>query len=158
MISKQIINLQSNCPPDYSGFLYCFLALVPTQLRQAISKSMYSRITIGSSRSTTDKYQVVDSLTLNVGSELQTGEEFAISSVKLRGNNGVATVIGENSVRISWDAAPSGVAGYSVFRSNSPNGPFDHYVESVTVDKNHCDDTTVEKRANLLLYRLCRRW
>ncbi len=110
----------------------------------AQTEAPYSRINIGGSISHAGRFEVNDSLTLNQGAVLQTGNRFAITSVKVRGNNGVATAIGEHSVRISWQAAAQGVAGFNVFRSTSINGPFDHYIASVPVPGTQCIDPSVE--------------
>jgi hypothetical protein len=110
----------------------------------AQTEAPYGRINVGGAISQTGRFEVNDSLTLNQGAVPQTGDRFTITSVKVRGNNGVATAIGEHSVRISWQAAAQSVAGFIVFRSTSINGPFDHYVASVPVPGTQCIDPSVE--------------
>jgi hypothetical protein len=110
----------------------------------AQNEAPYGRINLGGAVSHTGRYEVNDSLTLNQGASPQTGDRFSVTSVKVRGNNGVATAIGENSVRIIWQTAPVSVAGFVVFRSKSINGPFDHYVASVPAPATECIDSSVE--------------
>lgn len=108
------------------------------------SEAPYSRINMGGLVSRTERFEMNDSLTLIQGASIQAGTRFAVTSVKVRGNNGIATAIGENSVRISWPAAPRSVAGFVVFRATSINGPYSEYIAAVPAPATECVDTSVE--------------